>query len=41
MNHWAFVGAAYGLTLIASALIAAMSYAAMRRAERAVEALTR
>jgi heme exporter protein D len=41
MNHWAFVGAAYGVTLVSSAIIAVMSWVAMRRAERAAEALRR
>lgn len=35
MNPWPFVAAAYGITIAASAVIAWMSYATMRRAERA------
>lgn len=34
MNPWPFVTAAYGLTLAATALISAISYFAMRTAER-------
>jgi hypothetical protein len=41
MNHWAFVGAAYGATLGASAVIAALSWLAMRRAEAAADGLKR
>lgn len=41
MNAWPFVIAAWGLTLGATALAAAWSYAAMRRAERRAEQLTR
>ena len=37
MNPWPFVTAAYALTIAASALIAWISYATMRRAERAAE----
>lgn len=37
MNPWPFVTAAYGLTLAASVAIAAISYWAMRRAERGPE----
>jgi hypothetical protein len=37
MNAWPFVAAAYGITVVASAVIAWASYAAMRRAERAAE----
>ncbi|GAA0733545.1 hypothetical protein [Sphingomonas japonica] len=41
MNQWAFVIAAYAVTLAATGAIAWGSYAAMRRAERAAEELTR
>ena len=34
MNHWAFVTAAYAVTLIATAGLLLWSYRAMRRAER-------
>lgn len=34
MNHWAFITAAYGVTLGASALLTLWSWRAMRRAER-------
>lgn len=34
MNPWPFVTAAYALTLVVSAGIAAISYLAMRRAEQ-------
>ena len=34
MNPWPFVTAAYTLTLVVSAVIAAISYWAMRNAER-------
>ena len=37
MNPWPFVIAAYALTGVASAAIAALSWRAMRRAERAAE----
>ncbi|WP_265570877.1 heme exporter protein CcmD [Sphingomicrobium nitratireducens] len=41
MNHWAFVIAAYGLTLGATALLLGLSAVAMRRAEADAEAVTR
>jgi hypothetical protein len=41
MNAWPFVLAAWGLTLGASATVAALSYRAMRRAEAAAEAIRR
>ncbi|SOB86949.1 hypothetical protein SAMN06297144_2068 [Sphingomonas guangdongensis] len=41
MNAWPFVTAAWGLTIGASALVAALSYRAMRRAENAARALRR
>ena len=34
MNHWLFVGAAYGLTLGATAALVFASWRAMRAAER-------
>jgi len=41
MNHWLFVTAAYAVTLAGAALIAALSWRAMRKAEAAVEGLRR
>jgi hypothetical protein len=41
MNRWAFVIAAYAIALLATLLLTAWSYAAMRRAERAADALRR
>ncbi|MHA6722617.1 hypothetical protein [Sphingomonas sp. RS2018] len=41
MNAWPFVLAAWGLTVGATALASLWSFAAMRRAERAADALTR
>ncbi|UIJ44299.1 heme exporter protein CcmD [Sphingomonas cannabina] len=41
MNHWAFITAAYALTLAASAAVAFASWRAMRRAEKAAEQLKR
>lgn len=34
MNHWLFVGAAYGLTLVVTLGLIGWSYVAMRAAER-------
>ena len=34
MNHWAFVAAAYGITLAATAALLGWSWWAMRAAER-------
>ena len=34
MNHWAFVTAAYGVTLVATAGLLLASWRAMRAAER-------
>ena len=34
MNHWPFIMAAYGLTAVGSAALAAFAYLAMRRAEK-------
>ncbi|HEX4736145.1 MAG TPA: hypothetical protein VH331_01145 [Allosphingosinicella sp.] len=39
MNRWAFVIAAYAIALIGTLALVGWSYAAMRRAERAAEAL--
>jgi hypothetical protein len=39
VNPWPFVIAAYGLAGLATVALAAASYLAMRRAERAAEAL--
>jgi hypothetical protein len=41
VNHWAFVGAAYAVVIIGSVGLAWLSYAAMRRAEAAADALGR
>ncbi len=41
MNHWLFVSAAYLITAAGTALLAALSWAAMRRAESAAESLRR
>lgn len=41
MNHWAFIVAAYALALGVTGALVLLSYLAMRRAERAVEALRR
>lgn len=41
MNHWPFILAAYGVTLVGGVAISIASYAAMRRAERAAEQVTR
>jgi hypothetical protein len=39
MSRWTFVVAAYAVALLATILLTALSYAAMRRAERDAEAL--
>ncbi len=39
MNHWAFVGAAYAITFIASAGVTAWAWLSMRKAEADAEAL--
>jgi heme exporter protein CcmD len=39
VNHWAFVTAAYAVTLIATAALVLWAYAAMRRAERDADKL--
>lgn len=41
MNHWPFIAAAYGLTIVGTVGIFAQSYVAMRRAEKQADALTR
>ncbi|WP_404333386.1 heme exporter protein CcmD [Sphingomonas sp. MMS12-HWE2-04] len=41
MNHWAFVMAAYGVTVAGTAGLALLSWRAMRRAEAAVKDLRR
>lgn len=41
MNPWPFVIAAWGLTIVASAVLALAAWRAMRAAERAAEELTR
>lgn len=37
MSHWPFIVAAYALTLAATVVMVAWSWAAMRRAEAAAE----
>jgi len=39
MNHWAFVTAAYAVTVIGAGGFALLSWRAMRRAEAMAEAL--
>jgi hypothetical protein len=41
MNHWAFVTAAYVVTLVGTVGLAVLSWRAMRRAEAAAEAMRR
>ena len=41
MNHWPFIVAAYGLTLLGTAGVTLWSWASMRRAEREADALRR
>ncbi len=41
MNQWAFVAAAYAVTILAGGGITLASYMQMRRAERAAEELRR
>lgn len=41
MNHWAFVTAAYAVTLLGTGGLALLSYLAMRRAEGAADTLRR
>lgn len=39
MNHWAFITAAYVVTFAGAALLALVSWRAMRKAEAAADAL--
>ena len=39
MNHWTFVIAAYGVTLLGTGGLAIASYLAMRKAEAAADAI--
>ena len=39
MTHWPFIAGAYAVALIGTLGLTGWSFAAMRRAERAVEAL--
>ena len=41
MSQWTFVIAAYGVTLLATAVLIAVSWASMRRAEAEAEASKR
>jgi hypothetical protein len=41
MNHWAFVTAAYAVTLLGTGGLALLSFLAMRRAEAAADSLRR
>ena len=41
MNHWSFVIAAYAVTILATVVLLAWSFAAMRKAEAAAEQLKR
>lgn len=41
MNHWAFVAAAYAITVLGTAGLALLSFLAMRRAEAAADSLRR
>ncbi|WP_281422984.1 hypothetical protein [Sphingomonas colocasiae] len=41
MNHWAYVVAAYGLTIVTTTAVALWAFASMRRAERTADALRR
>jgi hypothetical protein len=41
MNHWAFVTAAYAVTLVGTAGLALLSWRGMRRAEAAADAMRR
>lgn len=41
MNHWAFVTAAYAVTLVGTALLLLWSWRTMRNAESAAEAVKR
>jgi len=39
MSHWAFVAAAYGIAVAGTLALLGASFAAMRRAESAAEAM--
>jgi hypothetical protein len=41
MNHWAFVTAAYAVTVLGTSGLALLSFLAMRRAEAAADSLRR
>ncbi len=41
MNHWPFIIAAYGITIVGTLAVTWASWSAMRRAEREAEALRR
>ncbi|HEU0310434.1 MAG TPA: hypothetical protein VFR36_04365 [Sphingomicrobium sp.] len=41
MNQWAFVAAAYAITLVATAILVAWAYLSMRTAEAEAGALKR
>jgi hypothetical protein len=41
VNHWPFILAAYGLTLVGAVGVTLWSWSAMRRAEAEVDALRR
>ena len=41
MNHWPFIIAAYALTFLGAGGLTLWSFAAMRRAERDAEGITR
>ena len=41
MNHWPFIVAAYAIAIVGTLGVTVASYAAMRRAERQADALTR
>jgi hypothetical protein len=39
VNHWPFIAAAYAVAVLSAGILAAWSYAAMRKAEAAADAL--
>lgn len=39
MNHWPYIIAAYSVTALGTIIVSAMSYVAMRRAEKKVDDL--
>jgi len=41
MNHWPFIVAAYAISIAGTLGVVAASFAAMRRAEKQADALTR